>query len=120
MTEKTPAIDVEDVLERVQDDKQLLVELLGIFEKDYQDKRKTLGRLVKQSDFDKIKDIIHSVKGASGNISAKAMFASCAKIEELAAKKDIVSIGKLLDTLDKQFVEMQQHAVSIRNEFGNS
>ena len=50
---KKNAIDLEDVLERVQDDWELLLELLDIFEQDYAVKRPALGQLVQQKNFDK-------------------------------------------------------------------
>ena len=87
-------IDINDVLERVQDDRELFLELLDIFEEDFAEKRKMLSDFVSKHDFQEIKDVIHSIKGASGNISAKAMHASCAEIEKLAEAKDIEKLSE--------------------------
>ena len=99
-------LDLEDVLERVQDDRALLLELFDIFEKDYIEKRQRLNELVKESNLTEIRDVSHSMKGAAGNISAKALFSSCARIEQLADKKDLNSIKPILSMLDKQFADL--------------
>src|SRR5271156_153309 len=77
-------IDLKDVLERVQDDKELLAELFDIYEEDFVVKRKGLGEAIAAQDIAKIKEIAHSMKGSSGNISAKPLHAACLKLEAQA------------------------------------
>ena len=77
-------IDLKDVLERVQDDKELLAELFDIYEEDFLIKRKVLGEAIAAGDIAKIKEVAHSMKGSSGNISAKPLHAACLKLESLA------------------------------------
>ena len=45
-------IDLEDALDRVQDDKELLFELFDIFENDFKVKRKELDKSLAQQDID--------------------------------------------------------------------
>ena len=106
---KKEAIDMEDVLERVQDDRELLMELLDIFEQDYADKRKQMDGLIEHNDFEQIKAIAHSIKGAAGNISAKAMQDSCGRMEQSAEERNITAIAETMELLDKQFVELRAH-----------
>jgi HPt (histidine-containing phosphotransfer) domain-containing protein len=99
-------IDMDDVMDRLQDDKDLLFELLDIFTADFQDKRKQLAELLTNKDFDGIKDVVHSLKGAAGNISACALYASCVLVEEQAEHEDSAGIAESYLTIDKQFKDL--------------
>ena len=100
-------LDIKDVLERVQDDWELLMELLDIFSEDYVEKREHLNELIRDNDLEEIRNIAHSIKGAAGNISAKAMHTTCEKIEKLAEANNLAPIKDLLPQLDKQFIELE-------------
>ena len=112
MSEKV--FDVDDVMERVQDDVELLEELLEIFEEDHQAKRKSLEEVVAQENYDEIKDITHSMKGAAGNIAAKTIYAICLKIEILAEEQKIEEIKTHLPALVEQFAAFQQEVQKAR------
>ena len=81
---KKEIIDMEDVMERVQDDMELLMELLDIFENDFKEKRVRSDQLVAAGENEQLRDMAHSLKGAAGNISAKSIDATCLKFEQLA------------------------------------
>jgi two-component system, sensor histidine kinase and response regulator len=100
-------LDLKDVLERVQDDRELLMELLDIFVEDYAEKREVLNDLIKEKNGEEVRNIAHSIKGAAGNISAKAIHATCQKMEALAELNDLGAVQSLLPQLDKQFVDLQ-------------
>lgn len=102
------AINLEDVLARVQDDKDLLLELFDIFVEFYPEKRQVLEEVMAKNDFVQIKDIIHSIKGASGNIAAEDMHKTCIKIEGLALKNDMTGIRKHCQMLDDQFFQVKK------------
>ncbi len=109
-------IDLKEFMERVQDDKDLLLELLDIFQEDFQQKRKGLADAVAQKDVEQIRMIAHSLKGSSGNISAKAMHALCFKIEQQVKGGD-TNIGAALTELDQLFAAVQGHIVKIKQDF---
>ena len=111
-------IDLQEVLDRVQDDKELLLELLDIFQEDFVGKRQYLTEAVKNNDIQKIKELAHSLKGASGNISAKPMHANCLKIEQMARDNDISQIGLMLAELDRQFEELKINIAKLKQDFG--
>lgn len=100
-------LDLKDVLERVQDDWELLMELLDIFSEDYTEKREVLNELIKENNFEEVRNIAHSIKGAAGNISAKTMHATSERIERLAEEENLTTVKELLAELDKQFVQLQ-------------
>jgi len=107
-------IDLKDFMERVQDDKELLVELLDIFQEDFAGKRQALGEALKTNDINKIKEVAHSLKGASGNISAKEMHANFLKMEQLAKSNDLSQMPGLLQNIDTQFEQVKQFTVKYK------
>ncbi len=109
------AIDVKEFLERVQDDKDLMLELFDIFQQDYQEKRRNLSDAVGKKDLETIKSVAHSLKGSSGNISAKAMHACCLRIEQMAKAGD-ANIQNELGQLDILFGQVQAHIERIKQE----
>ena len=114
------AIDLKEVLERVQDDKSLLLELLDIFQEDYAQKRRALSGFLNNKDSEQIKSIAHSLKGASGNISAKKLHVSFLKLEQMAQNKDFVLMNKLLGDIDLQFKELEIFVKKLNTNLKNS
>ncbi len=110
-------IDLPDVLNRVQDDKELLLELLDIYQEDFLLKREALGQAVVAKDLPKIKEVAHSMKGASGNISAKRMYESCLKLESLAKEQNVNGMDEVLKAIDIQFQEVKANAEKLKKEF---
>ena len=111
------AIDLNEVLERVQDDKVLLLELLDIFQEDYVQKRSVIKNSLTQKDSEQIKAIAHSLKGASGNISAKKLHVSFMKLEQMAQKNDFAPMHSLVSEIDRQFSELQVFAKKLNVDF---
>ena len=104
---KEPAIDLPDVLERVQHDRELLFELFDIFQDDFILKRKSVESLLTAQRATAIRDLAHSLKGAAGNISAKAIFAICLRMEQNSDQGDLSHIREDLTLLDGEFACFQ-------------
>ena len=111
-------IDLDDVMERVQGDKELLAELFDIYADDFITKRKALGEAVAVSDFAKIKEIAHSMKGSSGNISAKPMHAACLTLEGLAKEGKTDGMPEVLLALDGHFEKIKVFAENFKKSLG--
>ena len=107
-------VDIKEVMERVQDDKELLVELFDIFQDDYTDKRRQITDLIAKKDHDELRNVAHSLKGASSNISAKNIYASFAKLEKMAEQKDLSAVGALLRHIDEGYKELQAFIVQYK------
>ncbi len=107
-------IDLADVLERVQDDKELLAELFDIYQDDFIIKRKALGEAIAAKDMVKIKEVAHSMKGSSGNISAKPLHAACLQLEMLAKEGKTDGMAEMLPTIDGYFEEIKAFAVRFK------
>lgn len=110
-------MDLKEFLERVQDDKELLLELLDIFSDDYKVKRQALGEAIKTNDADQLRSIAHSLKGASGNISAKRLRNIFLQIEEIAKADDNIAPAKdYLNALDAEFADLEKRFTEVRKE----
>jgi HPt (histidine-containing phosphotransfer) domain-containing protein len=109
-------IDLKDVMERVQGDRELLVELLDIYQEDFVGKRQALHEAIDRGDIAKIKEIAHSMKGASGNISAKPLHAACLKLEMLAREGDVSGMKEVAVAIDGYFEQIKVFAVKYKKE----
>jgi hypothetical protein len=107
-------LDVEDFMERVQGDRDLLLELLEIYQQDYTGKRKALGEAVAQKNAEEIKNTAHALKGASGNISAKKMHATCLHIEQKAKDNSFDGLEALLAQLDQEYLELKTNMTELK------
>jgi len=110
-------LDINEFLERVQDDKELLLELLDIFANDYIHKRSLLDQAIVAKDFEQIRNITHSLKGASGNISAKSMRQILLSLEEKGKNKDLSDADELLSRLDQIFENLKVRFDQVKKEF---
>ncbi|MCA9402031.1 MAG: Hpt domain-containing protein [Candidatus Omnitrophica bacterium] len=109
-------IDLKEFLERVQDDKELLLELLDIYTDDYLEKRKLLSRYIQEKDFELVKTTAHSLKGASGNISAKTLRELFLVLEQQAQDLDGARLEEILSDVDHAFAELRKRIAEIKEE----
>ncbi|MFA5059152.1 MAG: Hpt domain-containing protein [Candidatus Omnitrophota bacterium] len=110
-------IDLNEVLERVQDDKELLLELIGIFLGDCPAKLSAMKMAAEKKDFGQIKDLAHSLKGASANISAKKISAIFLQIEQMAKNNDAASTLQLLTQVNVQIKDLENYLVKLKKGF---
>ena len=110
-------IDLPEVLERVQNDRDLLLELLDIFLSDCPSKIKAITEAVHARDFEKLKEVSHSMKGASGNISAKKIHAAFLAIEQKAKTNTLDGLDKILKDLDGHMNDLQSYSLQLKEEF---
>ena len=111
-------IDLKEVLERVQEDKGLLNELFDIYQEDFAIKRQALSDAITAHDISKIKEIAHSLKGASGNISAKPLYAACLKLESLAKEGKTDGMQEVAVAIDRYFEEVKVFAARFKKDLG--
>lgn len=114
---KEDIIDLPEVLERIQNDHELLAELLEIFMEDCPKKMQTLRAALQRKDAAYVGEIAHSVKGASGNISVKPLYSRFLKIEELAKGNQLDSIPPILTEIEGYFQELVTYSAQLKKEF---
>jgi HPt (histidine-containing phosphotransfer) domain-containing protein len=109
-------IDLKDVLDRVQDDKELLDELLDIYQEDFVQKRSALQAAIAATDIAAVKMVAHSMKGSSGNISAKSMHAACLKLEALAKEGKTDGMQEVVVDIDSYFERIKVFAARFKKD----
>ncbi len=114
----TEIIDLKDALERVQDDKELLLELFDIFQEDFPGKRDAIRASFEKGDAVSFRQLAHGLKGATGNISAKEMHLNCVELDLLGKDGDVSNAKEKLDLLDKQYEAFKAEAARLKKEFG--
>lgn len=87
-------IDMDSVLERVGGDESFLRELLDIYVEDFIEKYPQLEQAISKGDFNNIKEIGHSLKGSSGNLSLTGLHETAYGIE-LSGKENDIEQAKL-------------------------
>lgn len=111
-------IDLKDALKRVQGDKELLAELFDIYQEDFVIKRQALGDAIAAGDIAKIKDVVHSIKGSSSNISAKPLHTACLKLESLAKEGKTDGMQEVACAIDGYFEGVKVFAARFKKDFG--
>ena len=109
-------LDVEELKERVQNDIELMFELFEIFIEDYGPKRITLEESLKGDDFEEVRNIAHSLKGASGNISAKELNKVLLEFEEMGSKNNSTGFEALLIQLDTAYSSLTARIEELKQE----
>ena len=114
----TEIIDLKDALERVQDDKELLLELFDIFIEDFGIKYPALQEASRKGDCAAFQMLSHGLKGATGNISAKRMHENCVEMDKMGKACDLSGSAQKVELLGQQFEEFKLEAARVKKEFG--
>ena len=99
----TIPIDLPSVLERIGGDENFLQELLDIYVEDFIEKYAKLKQAIERSDFISIKEIGHSLRGSSGNLSLNGLHRTCEYIELSGSEKNIQKAKYMFIQLNKEF-----------------
>jgi HPt (histidine-containing phosphotransfer) domain-containing protein len=103
----TGPIDMDSVLERVGGDESFLRELLDIYIDDFMEKYNQLEQAIEEADFNNIKEIGHSLKGSSGNLSLNRLHETAFGIEIAGKENDIAQARVLFIRLKEEFMELK-------------
>lgn len=107
-------INMDEALERIGGDKEFLYELLNEFAQQVDEKLPALHRAINEGDFDNIKLIAHSLRGAAGNLSINDMHHALSDIEALVLQQDIDKMAVILKEINgmqadlRLFLEQQE------------
>jgi HPt (histidine-containing phosphotransfer) domain-containing protein len=87
------AIDFPELLARVDNDRELLLDLMSIFKEDFPRHVRELAAVVAARDFKKVTVVSHTLKGMLANLAVTRATSAAAKLEQLgregAAESDI-------------------------------
>jgi CheY-like chemotaxis protein len=103
----TIPIDLPSVMDRIGGDENFLHELIDIYIEDFIEKYAALKQAIDRSDFLVIKEIGHSLRGSSGNLSLNGLHNTSTNIE-LSGKEENIEQAKLLFIqLNKEFEKLK-------------
>jgi HPt (histidine-containing phosphotransfer) domain-containing protein len=101
-TQPEAAWNYAELLERVDNDQELLRELLTIFKEDFPRTMRSLESAVAASDLKNAARLSHTLKGMLSSLGATRAAQAASKIEELAFAGETVSLQGAFDALGCQ------------------
>lgn len=109
-------LDVKEFLERIQNDKALLWELLDIFVDDSREKIGQLHEALRNNDAIQVRKLAHALKGSSANISAHQLSAVLLELEKMGKNNTLTGADKLLADMAKKFEALLARISRLREE----
>ncbi len=103
MSNDKKVFDREEFLERTMGDELFLKEIMDDFFSDIGGRLKFLKEGVDLKDLDIVKSQAHSIKGASGNVTASMLETLMEKIEVAASESNFIELSKLVHDVEEQF-----------------
>ena len=94
-------IDRVSLLERVEGDRELLTEMIHLFQEDAPNLLTAMRDALQRGDMAVLERSAHSLKGAASNLSAKATTAAALQLEKDAKNKDAESAKKSLAEVER-------------------
>ncbi len=111
-----PVLDKKALNFMVDGDTELSKRILSIFLKDLPEHMTSIDRAITASDFTTVMEKAHSLKGAAGNIAAKAMYITAGMMEQTAKTGDAVKARKLYEILATDRVVLEKELKSLLDE----
>lgn len=115
-------IDFKAGLARTMGNPTLYLDLLAAFMGRYRIYPATMREECKQLDFDKVRQMAHTLKGVSGNLAMKTVYAHCVQLEISLKRKKIQECNDLFDEIEReiekicgflrQYLDRYQNSVS--------
>jgi|SRR5579872_832420 len=99
-------LNLPELLERVENDEDLLRELLALFQEDLPASRNALQTAIAGGDLTEIERAAHRMKGMLANLSAKQAASLAAEIESAARAGDSLKIPELISLFDPQIATL--------------
>lgn len=100
----TNVINKVELLERVDNDYELLQELYSIFMEDIPQQLSEIEEALNDRDSVKVKALVHRLKGTVGNLSAEYAYELAAKMEMHAGQGELSSVQYFYPDLKKQIL----------------
>jgi CheY-like chemotaxis protein len=105
--------DEQDVLNRLDDDKKLIAQLMQVYCRDTELQLGTLKALMGQSDWPEhvLDEAFHKIKGISGNVGSRRMMNLAAEIESALKEANKERVRDLFTDMVEVFAEFKQEIV---------
>jgi HPt (histidine-containing phosphotransfer) domain-containing protein len=96
-------IDKEELLDRVDNDKELLADLVEIFVEDGLEQLNNIESAISAEDTSAVEHASHSFKGSSRNMAAVNLADIAEKLEQAGREGDLSNADKLLEELRAEY-----------------
>ena len=105
--EPTP-IDFRSALERIGGDEAFLRDLIDLYMEDFREKASQIQGAIEKEEFNLIRELGHSLKGSSGNLSLHALQEISYELEISGKQKDLDLAKKSFGRLQKAFNHLKE------------
>jgi HPt (histidine-containing phosphotransfer) domain-containing protein len=111
MTEKgyrspQAAVNLADLLGRVENDRELLRELIGIFKEDFPSLLQSLQQSIAREDMKNVQDTSHALKGMLSGLSVMQAAATASRLEQLGREGETLGLRDALALLESQVAQL--------------
>jgi len=117
------SVNLNELLARVDNDRELLCELLSIFKQEFPGHLQGLQNAVARNDAAQVARISHTLKGMLSSLAVTKAVASVTRLEQLAHAGEISSLRGALGALEKEvqglLPEMDSYLAEAANENTN-
>ncbi len=100
-------VDSMDMLREVMEEE--FADLLTVYIDDSAQRLPKLRSALQAGASEELRELAHSFKGASGNISAYALAALCFEMEKAAKAGELDGLDELLGRIEQEFNAVQSH-----------
>ena len=97
-----PVWNLAELLERVDNDQELLLDLVNIFKEDFPRTMRLLESAIAVADLKNVARLSHTLKGMLSSLGGVRTAAAAAKIEVMASAGESASLKSVFDTLQRE------------------
>ena len=108
--------DWEDLMERVDDDLDLLQRMLELFVRDYPELLEAARQAIAGGDVQQLKTAAHTLKGMLGNLSADSAVQVTQKLETMDPQEDREQVEEVFLNLEKQVERLSRALATALNQ----
>jgi protein-histidine pros-kinase len=112
-----PAMNLNELLARLDNDRELLRDLVVIFKDDFPRQMSVLHRAIAESDLKTTERVSHTLKGMFLNLAASRAVAAATRLEQLARAQDTGALAIALQLLENEgallLPELEVHSAKI-------
>ena len=101
-----PAMNLEELLIRVENDRELLCQLLGIFKTEFPRLLERLQQSVARQDVKNVEAASHAMKGMLSGISAIQAAVTASRLEEMGRNKEVSGLSDTLALFERQLADL--------------
>lgn len=108
-SQKSVPLDLSEALDRSAGDKQFLDKMLQYFIKSMDSNINILQSSIENNDSDTLVKQAHTLKGASGNLSADKLRTAAFKLEKMGIEGDLKNAPQILDEIKKEAARIEKY-----------